>query len=161
MYMSVNATRILPLVFAAATVLLAGCQAPAVVDGVVRGDAFSIRDDNPEVRPQHEGTLIVLADDALGKLRLVKLFVADLEGMPTDEPLDIAPSTDVRLEAAIGDMESFVRSDGVTVVSSTNATFVEAVRGTFTLASRDPLAGDFAVTLRDGGELVGSFVISD
>jgi hypothetical protein len=157
----VNTKRAFPLLLIAALALAAGCQAPAVVDGVMGEREFTIRDDNPEVRPQHEGTLIVLADDDFGTLRLVKIFAEDLDALPTDEPVAIELDSGVRIEAALGDMESFVRKDGVRVVSSTNAVFVDAVSGTLTLASKDPLAGEFAVTLADGGELVGSFVIAD
>jgi len=159
MYLLVNTTRAL-LLFLAATFSV-GCQAPAIVDGVVGERSFTIRDDNPEVRPQHEGTLIVLADDAFGELRLVKILVADLDALPLDEPVDIAANAGVSIEAAHGDMETFVRSDGVKVVNSTNAVGTDAVSGTLTLASRAPLAGSFAVTLADGGQLDGSFVIAD
>lgn len=158
---AVSTKRILPALFVAALVAVTGCQAPAVVDGIVGEESFSIRDEDPEVRAQHEGTLIVLADDAFGRLRLVKLLVRDLDALAIDEAIAIAPDSDVQLEAALGDMESFVRSDGVRVVSSTNATFTDAMEGTLTLRSRDPLAGEFTATLADGGELDGSFVIAD
>jgi hypothetical protein len=157
-----NASTALRFVAAALVVVASACTVPASVDGTVLDAEFTIRDEAPELRPQGDGAqLIVLADDAGGVLRLVKLRVADLEALPIDETVEVASDGDVTLEAALGTMESFVRSDGVRVVSATDATFVAATSGTLTLASRSPLAGEFEVELEDGGSLFGSFVFDD
>ena len=82
-----NGRRTLVTLLAALVVAASACSVPASVDGVLLNDEFTIRDDNPQVRPQNDGaSLIVMADDANGVLRLVKLRVADLEALPLDEP---------------------------------------------------------------------------
>lgn len=144
------------------TLLSSACafEAPAVVDGLVQGDDFSIRDDHPVVRPQHHGEqLVVLADDVDGELRLVQLRLPAESALALDEPLAVGPAG-LEVTASFGTLEEEVRSDGVRVLSSSDATEVTAISGSVTLASLTPvLAGTFEVTLEDGGSLTGEFVI--
>lgn len=140
----------------------AGCafEVPAVVDGRVRGGEFSIRDDNPVVRPQHDGEqLVVLADEVFGELRIVQIRLPASDALVLDEPMPVGPGA-LEVTATFGDVEEELRSDGVRVLSTSNATTVKATGGSVTLASLDTvLAGTLEVTLEDGGSLTGEFVI--
>ncbi len=133
---------------------------PAMVDGHVQGSAFSIRDDFPVVRPQHDGQqLVVLGDHSDGELRLVQIRLPADSALPLDEPVAVG-GAGLEVTASFGTLESELRSDGVRVVSSSDATEVAALGGSVTLASLAPvLAGTFEVTLEDGGSLTGEFII--
>lgn len=140
----------------------AGCafEVPGFVDGLVSGSAFTIRDDNPVVRPQHDGEqLVVLADESMGELRLVQIRLSAADLLVVDAPLAVGPEG-LAVSATFGPMEEGWRADGVRVLSTSHATTVEATSGVVTLASvGDRLAGELQVTLADGGSLTGEFVI--
>lgn len=145
------------------TLFGSGCafEVPAVVDGLVQGGEFSIRDDSPVVRPQHDGVqLVVMADEVLGELRIVQIRLPASEELLLDEPMPVGAGA-LEVTATFGDVEAEHRSDGVRVLSTTSSTTVTAIDGSVTLASvNGVLAGTLEVTLEDGGSLKGEFTIA-
>lgn len=139
-----------------------GCafEVPAVVDGLVQGGEFQIRDDHPVVRPQHDGeAIVVLADEVGGELRLVQIRLPASDALVLDEPLAVG-ADGIEVTATFGPVEEEHRADGVRVLSTSHATTVTATSGSVTLVSLEPvLAGSLDVTLEDGGALTGEFVI--
>jgi hypothetical protein len=157
------AGRLLRLIIVATTLMLGvACAAPATVDGVVAGDTFTIRDDDPTLRPRHEGATLVLADQSGNMLRIVTITLPDVDTLPLEEDIPFADNADEGpvLEASFGTVEEIVRSDGVKVLNSTDSVGYTALEGTLRIETAEPLlSGSFRATLDEGGALEGSFVI--
>lgn len=149
-------TLLLTLTFALAG-LSTACGAQSFVEGQTGAEPFAVVDPSPVARETGYGYLVVLSEEQGEDLVLAAVTLHDLASLPVGEPVDIAEAG-VSIEASKGTLEVFERADGARVVNARNPEFFPAISGTFTLDSREPLAGTFDVTLEDGA-LVGSFVI--
>ncbi len=144
--------------------ILSACGAPAFVEGVAYDRDFTIRDDQPDLRPQHDdAALVVLAEQEWDTLRVVSLHVPAFSELSDEQELEI----DVReeggawVEVAQGPVEESVRSDGVTVLNTLTPRFVNGAGGSVLLHKVDgELFGALEVELEDGGWLQGSFAVA-
>jgi hypothetical protein len=145
-----------------ALLLSSACGAPAIVDGIVEDNEFSIRDTDPELRPQaDDGVIVVIAEEAGSQLRVVQLKLPSLEGHEPGESILIEDRALDRtwLTAASGTLDETIRSDGVRVVNTLDARVVAAVRGHVECEQSDGLlTGTLTAELEDGGWVEGSFV---
>jgi hypothetical protein len=152
-----------PMIAAVAVLGAVACSAPASVDGVVRGDGFSLRCTSPLTKPTASGRdrVVVLAAHDSETLRSVNLHLKDVAGLPLNTPLTVgsAESPLPSVEAVVGDLVVETREDGVQLLSSDNNRSAASTSGTLTLTELDDagVAGTFHVDLDDGGYLEGEF----
>lgn len=143
--------------------LASACDAPAFVEGIVEESRFTVRDDNPELRPQaDDGALVVLAQKDWDMLRVVTLSVPDFEALGEETTLTLGSRRDggAWLEVAQGPIDESVRSDGVKVLNTLTPRFVDCAGGTAVITRVDgQLLGTFEAELEDGGWLEGAFTI--
>lgn len=146
---------------------LAGCAAPATVEGVFSGDSFRLESSTPLTKPTASGRdmIVVLSQVDSETLRTVSLTIPKFADVPLGEPLDVGTGAygDDRpsLEVAVGDLLVETRDDGVEIISATDAVVAGTTGGTLTLDDRGAdgsLAGSFTVDLDDGGYVEGTFV---
>jgi hypothetical protein len=142
-------------------VLSSACGAPGIVDGVAWDSQFSIRDTEPELRPQpDDGVIVVIAEEAGDELRVVQLKLPPLADHRAGEVIEVGPreSGGAWLTAAHGQLEATMRSDGVRVVNTLDARITAAVHGEVVCEQADGmLLGTLTAELEDGGFLEGSF----
>jgi hypothetical protein len=156
-----------PLFLAAAllAVLASACGVPGLVEGIVEQQGFTIRDEQPQLRPQGgDAVILVLSQEVRDMLRVVSLHLPELAALPAGEsaPIEGRDLGRVWLQVAQGTLQSEIRSDGVRVVSTHNARFVLATGGDVSLARVDGLLlGSFRAELEDGGWLEGSFEVAE
>jgi hypothetical protein len=150
--------KLISITFAALTMLTAACgpQAFVEVDTAAEG-SFTVADPAPAVRALQAGVFVVLAEEQGDELALVTVEVTDLAALEVGQTVQIAEAG-IAIEASRGDLEVIERSDGARIVNSQNTRSFPATGGVFTLDSVEPLAGTFAVELKDGGMLSGTFV---
>jgi hypothetical protein len=140
-----------------------GCSAPASVNGVVRGDGFTLTCDNPLTKPVAAGRdrVVVLAEQDAETLRTVQLTFPSANSLPLNAPIVVGPDggTQPSLDVMVGKLDVETRSDGVQIISSDNPTTSTSTRGTVTLTELDDAgaAGHFRVNLDDGGYVEGDF----
>lgn len=146
--------------------VLAGsaCAAPANVDGVVRGDGFTMRCMSPLTKPTASGRdrMVVLADHDSETLRSVNLHLKNVASLPLNVAVDVGVAEDPdapSLEAVVGDLVVDTREDGVQLLSSDNDRRAASIGGTLTVTELDDtqVSGTFHVDLDDGGYLEGEF----
>lgn len=139
------------------------CDAPGLVEGIVEDSEFTVRDDSPDLRPQHDdAALVVLAEQEWGTLRVVTLRVPGFESLGEETVLELGTREQggAYIEVAQGPIDESVRSDGVKVLNTLTPRFVNGVGGTAVLTRVDgQLLGTLEAELEDGGWLEGSFSI--
>lgn len=143
--------------------LVSACDAPGIVQGIVEDSSFTVRDDSPDLRPQHDdAALVVLAEQEWGTLRVVTLRVPDFATLGDETVLELGSRADggAYIEVAQGPIDESERSDGVKVLNTLTPRFVNGVGGTAVLTKVDgALYGTLEAELEDGGWLEGSFTI--
>jgi hypothetical protein len=132
------------------------CGAPSGVDGEVEGEAFTVSDQQPELK-RHErtgDTQIVLAEDDGDLLRTVVVFVESETNLEVGEPI------------AFGEGVSLMVSEGVSidlgngVINAKDPKFHGVVKGEIIFTSLgDPIVGEFWAELENGGYIEGTFVL--
>ena len=148
--------------------LAVGCAAPGSVEGVVRHDGFTLRADHPLTKPIASGRdrIVVLAEQDSETLRTLQLTLPDAATLPLGKAVSIGRAPEFgsgqqpSLQVSVGAVEIETRSDGVEVISATDATTSSSVRGSITLTELDDagIAGSFHADLDDGGYVDGEFV---
>lgn len=147
----------------AATVFASACDVSGFVEGIVDGHDFTVRDDRPDLRPQHDdAALVVLAEQEWGTLRVVSLHIPAFSTLEESQVLDLGlrQAGGAWVEVAQGPIDESVRSDGVTVLNTLSPTFVRGQGGTAALDLVDGvLMGTLRTELEDGGWLEGTFEV--
>lgn len=146
-----------------AVAILSACGVPGFVEGIAYGSDFTIRDDRPDLRPQHDdAALVVLAEQEWDSLRVVSLSVPAFSDLSDEQEIAIGTRDEggAWVEVAQGPIEESVRSDGVKVLNTLTPRFVNGAGGSVLLTKVDAeLFGTLEVELEDGGWLRGSFAV--
>ena len=146
------------LAIAALMMLASACGPQTFVEiNTASEGSFTVADPAPTVRPYQDGVMVVLTEEQEEQLAVVTIELPDVDSLEQGEVVNI-DDTGITITASRGDLEVINRADGSRVVNSRDARSFTATAGTFTLDSREPLAGTFEVELEDGGMLVGAFV---
>jgi hypothetical protein len=135
----------------------------ALLEGVVEDGSFTLRDDQPDFRPQHDNAaLVVFAQQDWGTLRVATLRVPDVTSLQgeTTLPLEERAAAGAWLEVAQGPAEETERSDGVRVLNTSAPRFVRAVDGEAMVEVNDGhMSGTLFAKLEDGGWVEGAFIV--
>ena len=164
--MGVNKAVVSNLIVAVAVVVASvGCAVPASVDGVLKGQGFTLRSNSPLSKPDASGrdTVVVLSEMESETLRTVNLHITNTADIALGAAVEIGTGAfeDKRPSVLVteGDLVTETREDGVNVISSENDVRAESVSGTLTITERtaDEISGSFHADLDDGGYVDGVF----
>ena len=149
--------------------LAVGCAVPAEVEGIVRGEAFQVRDPRPASKATAAGrdAYLVLSENDGETLRTVTVRLPEIAAMPVGEDVDVGARENQdglpHVEVAEGALVTEQRADGAEILSAADPRFATSVGGTIRLDEKGrDLVGSFHVLLDDGdvgGYVDGVFVV--